>query len=107
MTFTINGIQWRVLFVEPYSDDLRRSDGTLTCGVTDGNTHEIYLSNLLRGTFLRKVVAHELCHCYCMSFNEYMPLEEEERLANWVSLYAEDLVGTLRYIMPMIKYAVA
>ena len=42
-----------------------------------------------------------------MAFNEYMPLEEEERLADWVSLYAEDLVDTLRYIMPMIQYAVA
>lgn len=105
--FTINGITWKIVFVEPGSDELRRSDGSLTCGVTDFNKRTVFLSNLLRGAFLRKVTAHELCHCYCMSFNEYMPIEEEERLADWVSLYAEDLVDTLRYIMPMIQYAVA
>lgn len=105
--FTINGITWDIVFVEPYSDDLRRSDGSLTCGVTDFPKRTVFLSNLLRGEFLRRVVAHELCHCYCFSNNCYMDIEEEERLASWVSLYAEDLVDTLRYIMPMLKYAVA
>lgn len=105
--FTINGIPWRIVFVEPNSDMLLRSDFTRTVGVTDANTHEIYLSNLLYGAFLRKVCAHELCHAYCMVYGEYMPLEEEENLADWISKYAEDLVDTLRYIMPMIQYAVA
>lgn len=107
MTFEVNGIQWRIVFVEPNSDMLLRSDFSRTVGVTDGNTHEVYLSNLLRGAFLRKVCAHELCHVYCMAFDEYMPIEEEENLADWVSKYAEDLVDTLRYIMPIIQYAVA
>lgn len=105
--FTINGITWKIVFVEPGNDELRRSDSSLTCGVTDFNKRTVFLSNLLRGRFLKRVVAHELCHCYCFSNNCYMEIEEEERLADWVSLYAEDLVDTLRYIMPMIQHAVA
>lgn len=107
MTFTINGIEWSVKFVHPMSKELLRSDLSRTVGVTDFPKRTVFLSNLLRGEFLRRVVAHELCHCYCFSNNCYIDIEEEERLANWVSLYAEDLVDTLRYIMPMLKYAVA
>lgn len=105
--FTINGIEWEIVFVEPYSEELLRSDKSRTVGVTDFNKRTVFLSNLLRGRFLRRVIAHELCHCYCFSNNCYMEIEEEERLADWVSLYAEDLVDTLLYIMPMIQYAVA
>lgn len=105
--FTINGITWEIEFVEPYSEELLRSDKSRTVGVTDFNKRTVFLSNLLSGRFLRRVVAHELCHCYCFSNNCYMDIEEEEWLADWVSLYAEDLVDTLRYIMPMIQYAVA
>lgn len=62
--FTINGIDWEIIYVNPFSDDLRRSDGSLTVGVTDMLKRSVFLSNRLRGAFLRKVLAHELVHCF-------------------------------------------
>ena len=62
MTFIINNRQWNIKFVNASSGKLHRSDGYLTVGVTDGNDNCVYLSNLLVGLFLRKVVCHELCH---------------------------------------------
>ena len=97
--FEINGIQWDVVWVKPNSDNLRRSDGSITVAVTDWNDKCVYMSNMLRGGFLRRVTAHELVHCFCFSYDVYMPIEEEERLANWVSEYGEELIMLLDEIM--------
>ena len=67
--FVVNGVTWRIARVSSGSACLKRSDGSETVGVTDGNTFTIYISNRLRGAFLRRVMAHELCHVFCMSYN--------------------------------------
>lgn len=105
--FKINGIEWEIKFVPSSSDLLRRSDGSVTVGVTDRNNRMIYLAKSLGGGFLRRVLAHELCHAFCMSYDVYMPIEEEERLAEWISLYGSELVYLLDDLMNMElrKYA--
>lgn len=97
--FTINGITWDIVWVSPNSNDLRRSDGSVTVGVTDWNDRCVYLSKGLNGAFLRRVMAHELCHCFCFSYNISMPIEEEEFLADWISLYGSELVYLLDDLM--------
>ena len=97
--FEINGIQWDIVWEKPNSDNLKRSDGSITCAVTDWNDKCVYMSNMLRGGFMRKVLAHELVHCFCFSYEVYMPIEEEERLAIWVSKYGEELIILLDEIM--------
>ena len=97
--FEINGIKWNIEFVPVTSSFLMRSDGSQSVGVTDANTSTVYLSNRLKGEFLRRVVAHELCHCFCFSFNIHMPMEQEEYLADWVSLYGTDLIYLLDDLM--------
>lgn len=103
--FIINGIEWDIVFVNNYSDDLKRSDGSRTVGVTDNGEKCVFLSKSLRGAFLRRVLAHELVHCFCFSYDIYIPLEEEERLADWVSLYGTDLVYLLDDLMQEMKKA--
>ena len=103
--FEINGIQWEILWVNPNSDTLRRSDGSITVGMTDWNDKCVYMSNMLRGEFLRRVLAHELCHCFCFSYNISIPIEEEEYLADWISLYGTELVYLLDDLMQTIKKA--
>ena len=93
--FEINGVKWNIEFVQVTSPFLTRSDGSQSVGVTDANTSTVYLPNRLKGAFLRRVVAHELCHCFCFSFNIHMPMEQEEYLADWVSLYGTDLIYLL------------
>lgn len=103
MTFIINNRQWNIKFVNAASKKLHRSDGSLTVGVTDGNDNCVYLSNLLFGLFLRKVVCHELCHCFMMSYNIFIPIEQEEFLADWISIYGEDLIYLLDDLMSEIS----
>ena len=105
MTFTINGIEWNIRFVHPMSKDLLRSDFSRTVGVTDFPKRTVFLSNMLHGAFLRKVIAHELVHCFMMSYSIHIPIEEEEFIADWVSLYGTDLVYLLDDLMQTLKKA--
>lgn len=97
--FEINGIDWEIEWCSPKDDNLRRSDGSLTVGMTDNRTKTIYLSDRLSGDFLRKVTAHELVHCFCFSYGVLMDIKQEEFMADWVSRYGEELVYLLDDIM--------
>lgn len=103
--FIINGIEWEIVFTSAYSTDLMRSDGSITVGMTDFNTKCVYLSNALKGVFLRKVLAHELCHCFCFSYDISMPIEQEEFMADWISTYGTELVYLLDDLMQTMKKA--
>lgn len=105
--FTINGIDWEIIYVNPFSDDLRRSDGSLTVGVTDMPKRSVFLSDKLRGAFLRKVLAHELVHCFMFSYAIHIPIEEEEYIADWVATYGTDLIYLLDDLMRGIISRVA
>ena len=97
--FEINGIDWEIEWCSPTDSNLRRSDGSLTVGMTDNRTKTIYLSDRLSGDFLRRVCAHELCHCFCFSYGVLMDIEQEEFMADWISRYGEELVYLLDDIM--------
>lgn len=97
--FEINGHSWNIEFVPVTSPFLTRSDGSQSVGVTDANTSTVYLSNRLKGAFLRRVMAHELCHCFCFSYGIHIPLEQEEYMADWISLYGADLIYLLDDLM--------
>lgn len=103
MTFIINNRMWHIEFVNASSEKLNRSDDSLTVGVTDGNDNCVYLSDLLSGAFLKKVLCHELCHCFMMSYNISIPIEQEEFLADWISIYGEDLIYLLDDLMSAIS----
>lgn len=105
--FTINGYNWDIVFVIPSNPNLRRSDGSATVGMTDWNSKCVYVSDMLQSAFLRKVIAHELCHCFCFSYNVVMPIDEEERLADWISLYGTELVYLLDDIMTNVLRRIA
>lgn len=95
MVFEINNRIWRIVFTAPSSPKLRRSDNSLTVGVTDGNDGCIYLSDALRGAFLRKVLCHELVHCFMFSYSIHISIQEEEYIADWVATYGTELITLL------------
>lgn len=76
----INGVWWDVCFVSPHSKKLIRSDGSYSVGVTDSTEQTIYISDMLQGAFLRKVICHEIVHAFIFSNGIYIPLEEEDVL---------------------------
>lgn len=103
MFFTINGTMWRVQYENPLSGELRRSDNTISLGVTDRNTHTIYLSIVLRGFMQRKVLIHEVCHAICMSYNVYLPIEQEEILCDFVATYGDEVFGIVDMILGAVR----
>ena len=104
--FTINGRDWDVVFAPARSKHLLRSDGSLTVGVTDGGYDTVFIADNLSDEFLRKVFCHELCYCFCMSYNITIPIQEEEFLADFVATYGEDIIYLLDDLMPvLLRYA--
>ena len=103
--FEINGIQWQIEWVSAYSSDLMRSNGSYTVGMTDWDKQTVYLAKGLKGAFLRKVLAHELVHCFCFSYSVYIPVEQEEFMANWVATYGDELMYLLDDLMNILKKA--
>ena len=102
MRFEINGVQWKIEFVPAGSPFLRRSDGSVTLGMCDADKCSVYLLKSLRGAYMRRVLAHELVHCFMFSYSIDISLEEEEFIADWVATYGSDLVYLLDDILRMI-----
>ena len=93
--FNINGVEWNIKFVNRNSSYLIRSDGTSTIGMSDWNSKCVYLAKGLKGALLRRVLAHELVHCFCFCYDVYLPIDEEEQMADWIALYGTELVYLL------------
>lgn len=68
-TFEMNGYSWQVFLVNRDSPMLVDRTGTLTVATTDPVTYSVYLSTSLKGTFLVRVLLHELGHCAMISFH--------------------------------------
>lgn len=105
--FVINGIEWKIEFVRGASSKLMRSDSSTSLAVTDWNDRAIYVSDKPKNGYLRKILAHELFHCFCFSYNIHMPIEQEEYLADWISLYGADLIYLLDDLMANIDWRAA
>lgn len=89
--FTINNEIWNLVKVSRHNPMLMRSDGSRTVGMTDRDTKTIYLADDLRGGFLDKVLCHELCHAFCLSYNVYMDIETEEIVADFLATYGREV----------------
>lgn len=89
--FTINNEIWNLVKVSRHNPMLMRSDGSRTVGMTDRNTQTIYIADDLRGGFLDKVLCHELCHAFCLSYNIYMDIETEEIVADFLATYGREV----------------
>lgn len=101
--FVINGIDWKIEFVSPTNSILQRQDGSLTVGCTDVETRTIYLSDMLTGEFLRKVICHELCHAFSFSYGIEMTIEEEERLCDFIATYGIEIIELADMVYQMCR----
>ena len=103
--FTINGIEWNIEFCNPYDDNLRRSDGSLTVGVTDWKKRTVFLSDMLRGAFLRKVFIHEVCHTAVFSYGIDLDIEQEEFLCDFVASFGDEIFAIVDDMFAVLKKA--
>lgn len=92
MKFAVNNQEWELVFVKPSSKHLMRSDGSITIGVTDNNTKTIYINNRLSDSMFDKVLLHELSHVHAMEYNYSIPIEVEEIVCDFLSMYGRSVV---------------
>lgn len=105
MRFTVNNQEWELLFVNPSNSNLKRSDGSITLGMTDNNTRTVYINNRLSDYMTNKVLAHEICHVFAFSFDYSMPIEVEETVADFFSLFGRDMINLLDDLTLILKKA--
>lgn len=105
MKFTVNNQEWQLLFVNPSNSNLKRSDGSITIGMTDNNTRTVYINNRLSDYMTNKVLAHEICHVFAFSFDYSMPIEVEETVADFFSLFGRDMINLLDDLTLILKKA--
>ena len=102
--FTMNGYLWRVCFVDNDDPMLVDRTGELTVATTDPTTLRVYISNDLDGSFLTRVLIHELGHCAMFSFGllddihrmvqpRYW-IEAEEWICNFIADYGMKIFST-------------
>ena len=99
MTFEVNGNFWRIVYCNPSSHNLMRSDGSITLGVCDNDKKCIFLNNRLNRHMTDKVLCHELTHVYSFEFGYVMDIQTEEIVADFMSLYGRDIIYLADNIM--------
>ena len=103
MKFTVNNQEWELLFVNPNSKELMRSNGTITIGTTDNIKKKVFINNRLNDYLFDKCLAHELCHVYAFSFDYFMDIQTEEIVADFFSLFGRSMVYMLDDLINILK----
>ena len=99
--FVMNGYFWRVQTVPPDSPMLIDRTGNHTVATTDPATQCIYLSDTLEGSFLNRVLLHELGHVVMLSYGlilsiranlpQHLWVPAEEWCCNLIADYGEEI----------------
>lgn len=99
MRFTVNGSVWRLQFARTGDRRLRRSDGSYTIGMSDNNVKTVFIADSLSEYMTGRVIRHELVHCICFEYNLTMPIEVEERIADFMAGYGQEVIYLADRIM--------
>ena len=105
MKIVVNNQEWQLKFVNPNNRNLMRSDGSITIGMTDNNKKTVFINNKLKGQLQDKVLCHELTHVFAFEYDYDIPIEVEEIVADFMSLYGRDIIYLLDEIMEILKKA--
>ena len=84
--FYMNGLHWNVRWTNPNDPILIDRTLTKTVAVTDPDTMTIYLSNQLRGSFLNRVIIHELGHCVMYSYGLVNEIHRMCKKRYWIEM---------------------
>ena len=90
--FSINGEEWQIVAVPSNYYKLYRSDGTLSMAACDDNDKIMYVSNLLSGAFLKKVLCHEITHAAMFSYDVNLTVDQEELIADIIATYGDEII---------------
>ena len=107
MNFMVNNHIWRLQFVKGGSENLRRSDGSYTFGVTDNSVKTVFLMQNMSDYMADKVLVHELSHVHALEYDYSIPLWVEEIVCDFLSLYGRSVVYLADSLMPKILRRIA
>ena len=84
MIFTANGDEWRVERVAWDEPVLVDRTGSLCLATTDPKTMTVYVADWVEGSFLARVLIHEMAHATMWSFGLIPELRRMVRPEHWV-----------------------
>lgn len=99
----INGIEWKVLLVEPTHPMLQRNDGSWTLGACSNDTKTIYIKEDLDLGKMKKVLCHEITHASMFSYHISLTYDQEELLADLLASYGAEIIEKTNYIFNIIS----
>lgn len=100
---TINGIEWKLFFVEPNNPNLFRVNGSLTIGMCDNTNKSIYINGYLDAFMTKKVLCHELVHASMFSYGVSLTVDQEELVADILATYGEEIIDKTNLIFSKIS----
>ena len=101
--FSINGEQWRLLFVPSNHVALLKPSGKFAIGACDDYTKTIYLDKSLTGDYLKKVMCHEITHAAMFSYNISLSLQQEELIADLMSTFGDEIIDITNMLFNYLK----
>ena len=100
--FRVGNEIWSMGLVNGSDDVLRRSDMSFTLGVTDCNTHCVYIRDDLSFEKFQEVLTHEITHVYAFVYDVDIPIEVEEIVCQFVALYGRDVITTADMLLNIL-----
>ena len=88
--FTINNETWMIVLVTPYDEVLLMPNGNYALGACNDLTKTIYISN-------------ELVHASMFAYNIMLEHNEEELLAEIISIFGEEIIDITDVMFERIK----
>lgn len=82
--FYLNGIYWRVSYVDPYDKYLVDRTKHLRLATTDVRSHHIRINEDIEGELLTKVLLHEIGHATMASYGLLDELHRFVKREYWV-----------------------
>ena len=101
--FTINGEQWFIVLVMPYDVALLMPNGNYALGACNDATKTIYISNELYGELFEQVLCHELVHASMFAYDIILGYDEEELIAEIISIFGEEIVDITDIMFDKIR----
>ncbi len=101
--FTINGEQWWIVLVMPYDVALLMPNGNYALGACNDATKTIYISNELHGEIFEQVLCHELVHASMFAYDVPLGYDEEELIAEIMSIFGEEIIDITDAMFARIK----
>ena len=101
--FTINNETWMIVLVMPYDEALLMPNGNYALGACNDLTKTIYISNELHGEIFEQVLCHELVHASMFAYNIMLEHNEEELIAEIISIFGEEIIDITDVMFERIK----